>query len=95
MHGNFNDLVTTVITSQGDSDSQTGDSRFVEDEDDPVQFEVDISIPQFEVELMKLKLVPGLMQVAKPNVFEKWVSFAMIGMSMWVDQRKYDQCIKA
>ena len=44
---------------------------------------------------MKLKLIPGLNQVAKPSVFEKWVTYAMIGMSVWLEKRAYDDLIKA
>ena len=55
-----------------------------------VKLELDLSIPSFEVELMKLKLVPGVNQVASPATFEKWVSYAMLGMSMWLEQRTYD-----
>lgn len=95
MHGNFNDLVTSVMTSQADEESATSNSRFVEDEDDIIQFELDVSIPQFEVELMKLKLDPSLKKVASPAIFEKWVTYSMIGMSMWIEQRKFDQYIKA
>lgn len=43
---------------------------------------------------MKLKLIPGVKQVANPASFEKWVTFAMIGMSFWLEQRNFDQFIK-
>ena len=39
---------------------------------------------------MKLKLVPGINQVANPALFELWVTYTMLGMSMWMEQRKYD-----
>lgn len=89
MHGNFNENVDTKLTSDA---SETGssrfeDSRFVEDIEEltAVKFELDVSIPSFEVELMKLKLIPGIKQVANPACFEKWVTFAMIGMSFWLE----------
>ena len=50
-----------------------------------VKFELDVSVPSFEVEIMKLKLSPGLQQVANPASFEKWVTYAMIGMSLWFE----------
>ena len=52
-------------------------------EAETVKIEVDFSIPSFEIELMKLKLAPGGRMVARPAVFEQWVNFAMIGMSLW------------
>ena len=39
-------------------------------EAETVKFEVDFSIPSFEIELMKLKLAPGGKEVARPAVFE-------------------------
>lgn len=64
MHGNFNELVTTVMTATEGSEttSHNDDSRYVENADDNniVKFELDISVPSFEVELMKLKLLPGI-----------------------------------
>lgn len=53
MHGNFNEMVDTKLTSDA---SETGssrfeDSRFVEDAEEltAVKFELDVSIPEFEV----------------------------------------------
>lgn len=54
-----------------------------QEEIEEVSLEIDASIPSFEVELMKLRLVPGGQEVAKPASFEKWVTYAMIGMSFW------------
>ena len=87
MHGNFNELVDTLVTEESEmsqrkekQESSGGDS-----EKQVVKFELDISVPSFEIELMKLKLIPGLNQVARPAVFEKWVTYVMIGMSMWLE----------
>lgn len=71
MHGNFNEMISTVLTSHAEerSDySHNDDSRYTEDADENhvVKFEFDISVPSFEVELMKLKLMPGVNQVANP-----------------------------
>ena len=62
MHGNFNELVTTVMTATEESEttSHNDESRNDEDADDIIKFELDVSVPSFEVELMKLKLAPGL-----------------------------------
>ena len=64
-------------------------------EAETVKFEVDFSIPSFEIELMKLKLAPGGKMVARPAVFEQWVNFAMIGMSLWYQKREHDTWIKS
>ena len=50
-----------------------------------VKFELDVSVPSFEIEIMKLKLSPETQQVAIPPSFEKWVTYAMIGMSLWFE----------
>jgi len=64
MHGNFNEMVTTFITTEGSCDTSRNfdESRFTEADDDlvKVKLELDISIPTFDVELMKLKLVAGI-----------------------------------
>lgn len=50
-----------------------------------VKFELDVSVPSFEVEIMKLKLSRETQQVANPASFEKWVTYAMIGLSFWLE----------
>ena len=63
MHGNFNSDVKTIMTTIEESEPSINDSRMTnEDTDDNnvVKLELDISVPSFEVELMKLKLVPGI-----------------------------------
>ena len=50
-----------------------------------VKFELDVSVPSFEIEIMKLKLSPETQQVVNPASFEKWVTYAMIGMSLWFE----------
>lgn len=62
MHGNFNEMVTTFITTEGSDTSRVDESRYTEADDDlvKVKLELDVSIPTFDVELMKLKLVPGI-----------------------------------
>ena len=87
MHGNFNEMVTTVMTATEEREQSHNDSRFTEDPDENhvIKLELDVSIPSFEVELMKLRLVPGINQVANPATFEKWVTYAMLGMSMWLE----------
>ena len=50
-----------------------------------VKVEMDISVPSIEFELMKLKLEPETGKVASPAVFESWVTYIMLGMSMWME----------
>ena len=44
---------------------------------------------------MKLKLKPGLKQVARPATFESWVEFALLGMQFWLEKRTYDDFARA
>jgi len=96
MHGNFNEAVTTFITTDEGNTSLNEDSQSGVQEDDlnAVKIEMDISVPSFEVELMKLKLVPGQNKVANPAVFELWVTYSMLGMALWLEQRAFDQLMK-
>ena len=86
-------MVASMMTEDNEMTSRSEETKKVDV--NIVQFELDVSIPTFEVEFMKLKLIPGLNQVAKPSVFEKWVTYAMIGMSVWLEKRAYDDLIKA
>ena len=99
MHGNFSELVGTVISTEEISEhSETDESKFadLEMQEDLIstKFELDISMPSFEVEIMKLKLVPGIKQIVRPAVFENWVSLALIGMSLWLELRDQDSLMK-
>ena len=90
MHGNFNEEITaTILTTELSDHNNADQSMAAEDKEDYnlVKFELDVSVPSFEIEIMKLKLIPGLQQVANPGSFEKWVTYAMIGMSLWFEQR--------
>ena len=101
MHGNFNELVTTFMTEESEQLETEAEGAANKPKDvDPeeyyvAQIEVDVNIPSFEVELMKLKLDPVLKQVAKPRVFERWVTYQMLGMSMWMEKRTFDEDVKA
>ena len=99
MHGNFSELVGTVISTEEISEhSETDESKFadLEMQEDLIstKLELDISMPSFEVEIMKLKLVPGIKQIVRPAVFENWVSLALIGMSLWLELRDQDSLMK-
>ena len=91
MHGNFDKSVTTFISTESawsDDESRKSQSHVETDEEmNVVKMEMDISVPSIEVELMKLKLEPGTGKVANPAVFEGWVTYIMLGMSMWMEQR--------
>ena len=64
MHGNFNEMITTVITEESEAEAKRKEPESQDVE--TIKFEMDVSIPSFEVEIMKLKLVPGLGTVADP-----------------------------
>lgn len=81
MHGNFNEMVTTFITEESEVEKTATEIQDVE----VVKFELDVTVPSFEVEIMKLKLAPGTNTVTEPAIFEKWVTYSMIGMSMWLE----------
>jgi hypothetical protein len=57
-HGNFDAMLTTVMTEESEQSNQ--DEPKQPEDLNIVKFELDVSIPSFEVEVMKLKLVPGL-----------------------------------
>ena len=100
MHGNFNESVTTFIstdTMSSEEHEQSREPRTESDVDEDLQtvkVEMDVSIPSLEVELLKLKLDSSSGKVGNQAVFEMWVTFTMLGMTMWMEQRTYDQLIK-
>ena len=51
MHGNFNEMVTSFITTESSDVSHVDESRVIEDHDEMVKIklELDVSIPSFDV----------------------------------------------
>ena len=55
-----------------------------------VKFELNMSIPQFSIKLLKLKLAPGGKSIIRPARFEEWVSLSLDTMKLWTERRMAD-----
>jgi len=60
------------------------------EQSEQVELDFDLNIPSFKIQLLKLKLMPGLKVIAKPAMFDEWVTLSLSGMSLWHEKRLWD-----